>query len=142
MSQSIREVVPVKQNYEVEVAGHKIGDGHPPFIIAEAGMNHNGSLDLAFKLIDEAVIAKCPIIKFQSFTKGSRVSAKMKTANYAEIADGLQESIPDMFDRLTMSFEDQAKVFKYAREKGIEIFSTPFDEESVEIDEYERLHGI
>ena len=139
LSQSIREVVPVKQNYEVEVAGHKIGDGHPPFIIAEAGMNHNGSLDLAFKLIDEAVIAKCPIIKFQSFTKGSRVSAKMKTANYAEIADGLQESIPDMFDRLTMSFEDQAKVFKYAREKGIEIFSTPFDEESVEFLESQNV---
>jgi sialic acid synthase SpsE len=55
----------------------------------------------------------------------------MKTANYAETADGLQESIPDMFDRLTMSFEDQSKVFDYARSKGIEIFSTPFDEKSV-----------
>ena len=54
LSQPIREVVPVKQNNVVEVAGHKVGDGYPPFIIAEAGMNHNGSLDLAFKLIDEA----------------------------------------------------------------------------------------
>lgn len=131
LSQSIREVTPVKQNRVVEVAGHKIGDGYPPFIIAEAGMNHNGSLDIAFKLIDEAVIARCPVIKFQSFIKGGRVSAKMKTANYAETADGLQESIPDMFDRLTMSFEDQAKIFDYARSKGIEIFSTPFDEKSV-----------
>jgi sialic acid synthase SpsE/protoporphyrinogen oxidase len=131
LSQSIREVMPVKQNNIVEVAGQMIGNGYPPFIIAEAGMNHNGSVDLAFKLIDEAVIARCPVIKFQSFTKGSRVSAKMKTANYAETADGLQESIPDMFDRLTMSFEDQSKVFDYARSKGIEIFSTPFDEKSV-----------
>ena len=132
LAQSIREVVPVKQNSIVEIAGRKIGEGYPPFIIAEAGMNHNGSLELAFKLIDEAIVARCPVIKFQSFLKGSRVSAKMKSANYAETADGLQENISDMFERLAMSFEDQAKIFKYAREKGIEVFSTPFDQESVD----------
>ena len=131
-AQTIREVVPVKQNKIVEIAGRKIGDGYPPFIIAEAGMNHNGSLELALKLIDEAVIARCPVIKFQTFTKGSRVSAKMKSVNYAEKADGLEENIYEMFDRLSMSFDDQKEIFKYARKKGIEVFSTPFDNDSVE----------
>jgi sialic acid synthase SpsE/protoporphyrinogen oxidase len=139
LAQSIREVVPVKQNQVVKIAGHTIGQGNPPLIIAEAGMNHNGSLELGFKLIDEAVIARCPIIKFQTFTKGSRVSAKMKSVNYAETADGLQENIYDMFDRLSMSFDDQKKLFKYARKKGIEIFSTPFDKDSVDFLESQNV---
>ena len=132
LAQTIREIVPVKQNKVVEIAGRKIGDGYPPFIIAEAGMNHNGSLDLAFKLIDEAVKSQCPVIKFQSFVKGSRVSAKMKNANYAEKAEGLEENIYEMFDRLSMSFDEQREIFKYARKQGIEVFSTPFDEDSVD----------
>ena len=132
LAQTIREVIPVKQNKVVEILGRKIGENHPAFIIAEAGMNHNGSLDLAFKLIDEAVKTRCPVIKFQTFTKGSRVSAKIKNANYAEKAEGLEENIYEMFDRLAMSFENQKKVFEYARSKGIEVFSTPFDKESVD----------
>ena len=132
LAQAIREIVPVKQNKVVEISGRKIGDGHAPFIIAEAGMNHNGSLKLAFQLIDEAVKSQCPVIKFQSFIKGSRVSSKMKNANYAEKAEGLEENIYEMFDRLSMSNDDQKEIFKYAREKGIEAFSTPFDKESVD----------
>jgi len=132
IAQSIREVTPVKQNKIVEILGRKIGKGNPAFIIAEAGINHNGSLDLAFKLIDEAVNAKCSVIKFQTFTKGGRVSGKVKNANYAEKAEGLEESINEMFDRLAMSFDNQKKIFEYARNKGIEVFSTPFDKESVD----------
>ena len=132
LAQTIREVVPVKQNNVVQILGQKIGDGNTPFIIAEAGMNHNGSLQLAFKLIDEAVNSRCSVIKFQSFVKGSRVSTKMKNAKYAEKADGLEENIYEMFDRLSMSYDDQKEIFKYARKKGIEVFSTPFDKESVD----------
>jgi sialic acid synthase SpsE/protoporphyrinogen oxidase len=139
IAQTIREVVPVKQNKVVEIAGRKIGDGYPPFIIAEAGMNHNGSLDLAFKLIDEAIKSKCPVIKFQSFIKGGRVSAKMKNANYAEKAEGLEENIYEMFDRLSMSFDKQREIFKYARKQGIEVFSTPFDEGSVDFLESQNV---
>jgi sialic acid synthase SpsE/protoporphyrinogen oxidase len=139
LSQTIREIIPVKQNKEVEVAGRMVGDRHPPFIIAEAGMNHNGSVELAFRLIDEAVKSRCPVIKFQSFTKGSRVSAKVKNANYAEKAEGLEENIYEMFDRLSMSFDDQKKIFKYARDKGIEVFSTPFDKESVDFLEFQNV---
>jgi len=139
LAQTIREVVPVKQNKIVSVLNMKIGGKYPPFIIAEAGMNHNGSLDIAFKLIDEAVNAGCPVIKFQTFTKGSRVSAKVKNANYAEKAEDLEENIYEMFDRLAMSFEDQAKIFQYGRSKGIEVFSTPFDSDSVDFLESQHV---
>ena len=132
LAQTIREIVPVKQNKEVDISGMIIGDGHPPFIIAEAGMNHNGSLKIAFNLIDEAVKSRCSVIKFQSFTKGSRVSSKMKNVKYAEKADGLEENIYEMFDRLSMSYDDQKEIFKYARKKGIEVFSTPFDKDSID----------
>jgi N,N'-diacetyllegionaminate synthase len=131
-AQTIREVVPVKQNEVVKIREKIVGQGHRAYIIAEAGMNHNGSVELGYKLIDEAISTGCDAIKFQSFQKGNRVSSKMKGAHYAEIADGLQENIHEMFDRLSMSFEDQTKIFKYAKEKGIEVFSTPFDFESVD----------
>lgn len=131
-AQTIREVVPVKQNEIVTIGKRQVGAGHRAYIIAEAGMNHNGSVELGYKLIDEAVNAGCDAIKFQSFQKGSRVSSKMKGAHYAEIADGLQENIHEMFDRLSLSFEDQTKIFNYAKSKGIEVFSTPFDFESVD----------
>jgi sialic acid synthase SpsE len=131
-AQTIKEILPVKQNSVVEIKGRKIGDGYQPFIIAEAGINHNGSIELAMQLVDEAVKAGCHAIKFQTFNKSSRVSSKMKSVNYAESADGLQENIFDMFSRLSMSYEDQARVFEYAREKGIEVFSTPFDSNSVD----------
>jgi sialic acid synthase SpsE/protoporphyrinogen oxidase len=139
LAQTIREIVPVKQNKEVEISGITIGDGFAPFIIAEAGMNHNGSLKLAFRLIDEAIKSRCSVIKFQSFTKGSRVSSKMKNVKYAEKADGLEENIYEMFDRLSLSYEDQKEIFKYARKKGIEVFSTPFDNESIDFLESQEV---
>lgn len=131
-AQTIRQTRSIKPNKIVEVGSFSIGDDYPPLIIAEAGMNHNGSLDLAKKLIDEAESCKCSFVKFQSFKKGSRVSSKVKGARYAEKADGLQEDISEMFDRLSMSYEDQRELFSYAHKKNIEVFSTPFDIESVD----------
>ena len=52
------------------------------------------------------------MIKFQTFTKSSRVSSKMKSVNYAEKSDGLEENIYEMFERLSMSFDDQKEIFK------------------------------
>lgn len=131
-SQVIREIKPVIPNKTVQVGSHTIGDGHPAFIIAEAGMNHNGSVEVAKQLIDEAVLSGCHSIKFQTFSKGSRVSKKVKAAKYAEKADGVQEDISEMFDRLSMSYEDTTEIFNYAKSKGILIFSTPFDIEAVD----------
>ena len=109
-----------------------IGDGKNAFIIAEAGLNHNGSLEIAKKLIDHAKKAKCDAIKFQSFLPNSRVSKKVKTEKYSEKIIGTQESIHQLFNRLSLNFNTQRKIFSYARKKGIFIFSTPFDFESAD----------
>ncbi len=131
-SKTIKDITPVRQNSHVSLGDKIIGNGNDCYIIAEAGLNHNGDLKIAKELIDQAVLSGCSAIKFQSFTKGSRVSKTQKFARYAEEADGLQENIYDLFDRLSLSFKDQREIFNYAAKKNIPIFSTPFDFESVD----------
>lgn len=131
-SKTIKEIKPVKQNRFVKLGNKIVGEGKECFIIAEAGLNHNGDVNIAKELIDQAVLSGCSAIKFQSFVKGSRVSKTEKYAKYAEEADGLQENIYDLFDRLSLSFDDQKIIFDYAKSKKIPIFSTPFDNKSVD----------
>ena len=120
-------------NQTVKLGSKNVGDNYSSFIIAEAGLNHNGDLNIAKKLIDEAAKCKCDAIKFQSFNTNSRVSGKVKSANYAEKADGLREDINEMFNRLKLDENFHKKIFSYAKKKKILIFSTPFDEESVSL---------
>ena len=128
----IKELSFVKFNKVVDINGSIIGSNNEPYIIAEAGMNHNGSLSLGKKLIDEALKTRCNAIKFQTFLPNSRVSSKIKSVHFAEKADGIEETLHDMFARLAMPFSEQKELFKYARNKKIEVFSTPFDTESVD----------
>ena len=95
-------------------------------------MNHNGSLNIAKKLIDNAVSCKCDAIKFQSFQSESRVSKKVKTEKYSEKIIGTEESIHQLFRRLSLDFSTQKKIFSYAKKKKIFIFSTPFDFKSAD----------
>lgn len=122
-----------KLNNVVKLGNRKVGPGHKTFIIAEAGLNHNGDINIAKKLVDDAVICKCDAIKFQTFSLNSRVSSKVKSINYTEKADGLREDINEMFNRLKLSETFHKKIFSYARKKKIPIFSTPFDNESVDL---------
>jgi len=131
-TETIRKIPPVELNQTVLINNKKIGKGEPPFIIAEAGLNHNGSLKLAKKLVDEAKKTKCDAVKFQTFKHNSRISSKVKAVKYAETITGLEETLDEMFNRLAMSFDDQKELFNYARKVGIEIFSTPFDFDSVD----------
>ena len=102
------------------------------FIIAEAGLNHNGSLKLAKELVEKASKINCDAIKFQTYIQNSRISSEVKSVKYAETVTGLEESLDEMFNRLSMPFEEQKELFRYAQELGIDIFSTPFDFESVD----------
>ncbi len=119
-------------NKNFKLGSTPIGDKEKPFIIAEAGLNHNGSLKIAKKLIDNAKKTKCDAIKFQSFLPSTRVSKQVKTEKYSEKIIGTQESIHQLFNRLSLNFNVQKKIFAYARKKGIFIFSTPFDFESAD----------
>ncbi|MCH9644441.1 MAG: N-acetylneuraminate synthase family protein [Gammaproteobacteria bacterium] len=127
----IRETPKSQLNPKV-MFNRMVGEGHPAYIVAEGGMNHNGSLRLAKQLIDEAVRTGCDAIKFQTFLPDSRISNKVKSINYAETVIGLEETLAQIFNRLAMPFDKQKILFDYAREKGIEIFSTPFDKASVD----------
>ena len=128
----IKELSVSKFNKVLDINGSLIGDDNLPYIIAEAGMNHNGSLALGKKLIDEAIKTGCNAIKFQTFLPESRVSSKIKSVHFAEKADGIEETLYDMFAKLAMPFSEQKKLFEYAKKENIEIFSTPFDFESVD----------
>lgn len=131
----------VNFNKSFKLGNSIIGDGNKTFVIAEAGLNHNGSLEIAKKLIDNAKIAKCDAIKFQSFLPDSRVSKKVKSEKYSEKIIGTQESIHQLFSRLSLNFKTQKKIFSYARKKNIFIFSTPFDFESADFLEKLGVHA-
>lgn len=131
-TQTIRKIPPVDLNEKVYINETLIGDGEKTYIIAEAGLNHNGSLEVAKELIDEAKKAQCNAIKFQTFQANKRISSKVKAVKYAETITGIEETLDEMFNRLAMPFEDQKKLFKYAKKLCIEVFSTPFDFDSVD----------
>ncbi|WP_330925633.1 N-acetylneuraminate synthase [Candidatus Sororendozoicomonas aggregata] len=96
------------------------------FIIAEAGVNHNGSLDLALKLIDEAAKAGADAVKFQSFKAEQLVSKFAKTAEYQRRNTGLGDQF-FMLKKLEMSDQFHQQLFRHCKAQNIEFMSTPFD---------------
>jgi len=100
------------------------------FIIAEAGVNHNGSLELAKKLIDVAVDTGADAVKFQTFKAENVVSSVAPKAEYQLKTTNNQETQLEMIKKLELSFEDFKKLKNYCDEKGIMFLSTPFDIES------------
>ena len=108
-----------------------IGEGYPCFTIAEAGANHEGDIKKAFQLIDEAKNSGVDAIKFQTYT-----AAKLTTKTAPKYwDDGIKnESQFDVFSKLDkLSDNEWKEVFDYAKNKKIICFSTPFDEESVDM---------
>lgn len=102
-------------------------------IIAEAGVNHNGSIDLAKKLIDAAVYAGVDFVKFQTFKSESLVSKSAKKASYQiENTKDTSESQLQMLKKLELSKEQHYEIVSYCKEKKISFFSTAFDIESLE----------
>ena len=121
-----------KLNSIVKLGKNKVGPGNRTFIIAEAGLNHNGDINIAKQLINNAVLCKCDAIKFQIFESNTRVSSKVKSVNYSEKADGLREDINQMFNRLKINYSFHKNIRTCKKEK-IPIFCTPFDIESVNL---------
>lgn len=103
-------------------------------IIAEAGVNHNGSIDIAKQLVDKAVEAGVDIIKFQTFKAEKLVSKSAKQAEYQKKNIGSQsdDSQYNMLKKLELSEEDHQELMTYCKERGIQFFSTAFDLESID----------
>ena len=101
------------------------------FIIAEAGVNHNGSFELAYKLVDAAKIAGVDCIKFQTFKSKNLVSHTAKKAEYQKVTTG-DSSQQDMLKKLELSYDEFLALKDYCDQVGICFLSTPFDVDSIE----------
>lgn len=112
--------------------GRTIGPGHPCFIIAEAGVNHNGDIALAKQLIDVAVHAQADAVKFQSFRTEQLVTPTAPKARY-QAADGREESQFAMLRRLELSATAHRELRDYCQMQGIMFLSTPFEETSADL---------
>ena len=117
----------------MEIKDHKIGENHSCFIIAEAGVNHNGSVELAKKLIDVAKDAGADAVKFQTFKAENIVVKNAEKAEYQKETTGIGESQYDMIKKLELTEYDFKELADYAKKKGILFLSSPFDKESVDL---------
>ena len=102
-------------------------------IIAEAGVNHNGSIELAKRLIDRAAEAGADAVKFQSFKAENLVTKNAKKAEYQETATGTAENQFQMIKKLELDYEKHGELMNYCQEKGIMFLSSPFDLESIDL---------
>jgi N-acetylneuraminate synthase len=100
-------------------------------VIAEAGVNHNGSLAMALKLVDAAAAAGADIVKFQTFKAENLASASAPKALYQVETTGSDESQLDMLRRLELTPVAHHKIIARCKKRGIEFLSTPFDTESL-----------
>jgi len=103
------------------------------FIIAEVGVNHNGSLEMAFQLIDVAVAAGADAVKFQTFKAEKVIAANAPKAGYQKETTISDESQLEMVKKLELDETAHTKLYQYCRHKGIQFLSTPFDLESIDL---------
>jgi len=120
---------------EVKIGNNMVGDGHPCFVVAEIGINHNGDIDVAKKLIDLAKLAGCDAVKFQKRTVNI-VYTSEELAKPRENPFG--ETNGDLKYGLEFRLEEYQEIDRYCREKNIAWFASCWDEESVDfIDQFD-----
>jgi N-acetylneuraminate synthase len=114
---------------EIKIGHTLVGDGHPSYVVAEIGINHNGDLEIARKLIDAAVEAGCQAVKFQKRTIEVVYSAE-ELARPRESQFGTTNG--DLKHALEFGLEQYRAIDLYCREKGIDWFTSCWDEASVD----------
>jgi N-acetylneuraminate synthase len=100
-------------------------------IIAEAGVNHNGSLDMALQLVDAAADAGADVVKFQTFVAAELASASAPKAAYQKRRTDAGETQLEMLKRLELSLDDHRAIIERCAVRGIRFLSTPFDRDSL-----------
>lgn len=116
----------------IQISNKFIGEGMPCFIIAEAGVNHNGDINLAKKLIDIAADVGADAVKFQTFKAEKLVLQDADKAEYQMKSTGSEESQYQMLKKLELTESSFEELKVYAENKNIIFLSTPFDDESVD----------
>lgn len=116
----------------IEIAGRRIGTGEPVFVIAEAGVNHNGDSAKALALVDAAASGGADAVKFQTFTP-SRLASKAAPLAVYQRSDASELTQVAMLSRLRLGDEALAAIATRCAELGIVFLSTPFDEPSADL---------
>lgn len=107
----------------IKIGSNLIGKGHPCYVIAEAGINHNGDINTAMELIDVAAEAGADAVKFQTFNPDNVVSKTAGKAKYQKRGDADTETFHEMLSRHQLSYDEFRKLSKRAQEKGIHFAS-------------------
>lgn len=110
---------------KIKIGNRVVGDGEPVFIVAEAGVNHNGDIGLAKKLVDAAKDAGVDAVKFQTFKAEDVVIKEAPMARYQERNIGKKESQREMLKKLELKYKDFEALKKYCDEKKLIFLSTP-----------------
>lgn len=117
----------------MKIGNRLIGEGEPCFIIAEAGVNHNGDISLAKRLVDVAEEAGVDAVKFQTFVAEELVTESAEKAGYQKETTRLGESQLEMLKKLELTEKDSRELFAYSQDKNMLFLSTPFDRGSVDL---------
>ncbi len=115
---------------EIRIGDRLVGDGHPTYVIAEIGVNHNGILEYAFELIDAAVDAGADAAKFQK-----RTLAQIYPKKYLENANAGEKNLNyllPILQKVELSDEDYYQIVAYCKQKGITFLCSAFDAESAD----------
>ena len=119
-------------NKQISIDRITISPDSKTFIIAEAGVNHNGDMKLAKQLVDIACDAKANAVKFQSFKTESLILESVEKAAYQKETTGSNTSQFEMLKKLEFSVEQMTELQAYCTQKGIVFLTTPFDEDSLQ----------
>ena len=118
---------------EISIAGRKIGAAHPPLVVAEIGINHEGSLTTAFEMVDAAKRAGVEVVKHQTHVVEDEMSGAAKKV----IPGNAKVSIYEIMERCALSEGDERKLKDYVESRGMTFISTPFSRAAAD-----RLHKM
>ncbi|HEX3918657.1 MAG TPA: pseudaminic acid synthase [Caulobacteraceae bacterium] len=115
------------------IAGREIGPDHSPFVICELSGNHNGSLERALTMIDAAADTGCDAIKLQTYTADTLTLPSDGPGFRIEDGPWAGRTLHDLYAEAYTPYDWHAALFERARQRGVTIFSTPFDDTAVDL---------
>ncbi len=120
-------------NQQIQIAGRPIGPDHPPYVIAEVSANHNGKLETAMRIIEEAQKAGADAAKLQTY-KPDTITLNCDSEDF-KIRGGLWDgrTLYELYEEAHMPWEWHKPLFEHARKVGITLFSSPFDNTAIDL---------